>query len=267
MENIVFEKKVSKGSKFNQIYIPLEMDEIIEVGDLMQVKLLKKNSKLYYKNQKKLLEFKEYLIKKVFSELQRFEKIKRIFIVGSFLNNVIYNDIDIVISVENCDDNVRESLEKKIEEFLTKKFNQKFHILLLNKDKIEKLRKIDPLTRVMFNNYVSNKEYKLDYKKIIDKGHIRFLLMMPRDLLEITLSSKIFYNNLRRLITIKRFLKNMNLDIKNISSQLERELDIKILDKIRNNKEINEKEIKVLRKKIKNKIDDINELIKNGKKK
>ena len=64
MEEIVFEKKVSKGSKFNQIYIPKEMESIVEVGDLVQIKLLEKHKALYYKNQKKLPDFKEYLINK-----------------------------------------------------------------------------------------------------------------------------------------------------------------------------------------------------------
>ena len=273
MENLVFEKRVSKGSRFNQIYIPREMEGIIEVGDLMQIRLLEKNSRIYYKNQKKLSEFKEYLIKEIFYSLQTFKEIKRVFIIGSFLRDIIYNDIDIIISVGKQEDgnrkngnekNSEKNLERKIEEFLTKKFNQKFHILLFNEEKLEKLIKIDPLTKVMLNNYISNKDIKLVYKKIINKKHIKFLLMMPEDLLEINLSSKIFYNNLQRLIAIERFLKNMSLDIKNISFQLEKELDIEILNKIKDNKEINKKEKEILRKKIKKKISDIRGMLREG---
>src|SRR4030043_1102522 len=145
MEEIVFEKKVSKGSKFNQIYIPKEIKEIVEVGDLVQVRLLEKHKELYYKNQKKLPDFKEYLIKKVFSDLQRFKEIKAIFVVGSFLDETIYNDIDIIILT----DKEKNISEKNIENLLIKNFNQKFHVLLFNEKKLRILMEKDPITRVM----------------------------------------------------------------------------------------------------------------------
>jgi len=203
MEEIVFEKKVSKGSKFNQIYIPKEMERIVEVGDLVQIKLLEKHKELYYKNQKKLPDFKEYLIKNIFSDLQRFNEIKTIFVVGSFLYETIYNDIDIIIII----DKEKKVSEKNIENLLIKTFNQKFHVLLFSEEKLRTLIEKDPLTRIMFNNYISNKKIDFDYKKKIDEKHIMFLLMMPEDLLELRLPSKIFYNNLRRLITIEEFFK------------------------------------------------------------
>src|SRR3989338_9269341 len=50
-----FEHKISQGSRFNQIYIPKEMEEIFEVGDIVQVRLLKKKEQLHYsKTLKKL---------------------------------------------------------------------------------------------------------------------------------------------------------------------------------------------------------------------
>ena len=66
-----FEHKISKGGRFNQVYIPKEMEEIFEVGDIVQVKLLKKKEQLHYsKTLKKLGEFKERLIKEIFSSLK-----------------------------------------------------------------------------------------------------------------------------------------------------------------------------------------------------
>ena len=56
----------------------------------------------------------------------------------------------------------------------------------------------------------------------------------------------------------------MSLDIKNISFQLEKELDIEILNKIKDNKEINKKEKEILRKKIKKKISDIRGMLREG---
>lgn len=260
MQEIIFNKKVSKGSRFNQIYIPKEMENTVEVGDLVQIRLLKKYTELYYKNQKKLSEFKEYLIKNIFSSLQKFGEVKTIFIVGSFLYETIYNDVDIVIIVDRGGEN----FEKNIENLLAKKLNQKFHVLLFSEKKLRTLVEKDPLTRAMFNSYISNKKIELNYKKTIDEKHIKFLLMMPEDLLELKMPSKIFYDNLRRLITIKQFLKNKELDREIILNQIEKEINIKLLNKIKNNKEINNKEINSLRKVIKEKIKSIRGGIKNG---
>jgi len=262
MQEIIFKKKVSKGSRFNQIYVPKEMENIVDVGDLVQVRLLKKYTEIYYKNQKKLSDFKEYLIKNIFSGLQRFTDIKAIFIVGSFLYETIYNDIDIILIINER----RENFEKIITNLLTKNLNQKFHVLLFNEKKLKNLIEKDPLTRSMFNNYISNKKIKLSYKKIIDKKHIKFLLMMPEDLLELKMPSKIFYDNLRRLITIEQFLKNKEIDRETILNQIKKEINLPLLSKIKENKEINNKEMSLLRKIIKEKINKIKRVIKNGQK-
>ncbi|MDP3027737.1 MAG: hypothetical protein Q8N63_08595 [Nanoarchaeota archaeon] len=260
MEEIVFEKKVSKGSKFNQIYIPKDMGNIVEVGDLVQVRLLEKHKELYYKNQKKLPDFKEYLIKKVLSDLQRFKEIKAIFVVGSFLYETVYNDIDIIIIT----DEEKKVSEKNIENLLIKNFNQKFHVLLFNEERLRDLIEKDPITRVMLNNYISNKKIDFDYKKKIDKKHILFLLMMPEDLLELKMPSKIFYDNLRRLIAIEEFLRNKDLERGDLLNKIKKEINIKLLDKIKNNEEVNNEEMGILREFIKKKIKDIKKMIKNG---
>jgi len=260
MEEIVFEKKVSKGSKFNQIYIPKEMGNIVEVGDIVQVRLLEKHKELYYKNQKKLPDFKEYLIKKVFSDLQRFSEIKAIFVVGSFLYETIYNDIDIII-ITNEEKKIS---EKNIENLLIKTFNQKFHVLLFNEERLRDLIEKDPLTRVMLNNYVSNKKIDFDYKIKIDKKHILFLLMMPEDLLELSMPSKIFYDNLRRLVAIEEFLRNKGLERESLLNKIKKEIDIRLLDKIKNNEEVNNEEMSILRDFIKKKIKKIKKIMKNG---
>lgn len=257
---IIFKKKVSKGSKFNQVYIPREMENIVEVGDLVQVRLLKKKTELYYKNQKKLSNFKEYLITNIFSNLQRFNEIKAIFIVGSFLHEDIYNDIDIII-ISNKEN---KNLEKDIENLLTKKFNQKFHVLLFKEEKLRTLIEKDPLIRTMFNNYISNKKINLNYKRTIDKKHIKFLLMMPEDLLELEMPSKIFYDNLRRLISIEQFLINEELDRIFILNRLKKEIKGDLLSKLKNNELISNEETNSLRKLIKEKIKNISKIIKNG---
>jgi hypothetical protein len=195
--------------------------------------------------------------------LQRFNEIKTIFVVGSFLYETIYNDIDIIIIT----DKEGKLSEENIEDLLIKTFNQKFHVLLFNEEKLRTLIEKDPLTRVMLNNYVSNRKINFDYKKKIDEKHIMFLLMMPEDLLELRLPSKTFYDNLRRLITIEQFLRNKELERQELLNQVKKEINIKLLDKIKNNEEINSEEVSILREFIKKKIKKIKKIMKNGQEK
>jgi len=251
----MFEKKVSKGSRFNQVYIPKDMEDKIEVGDLVEVRLIKKHIEVYYHNVNKLSEFKKYLIKNIFSELSKINKVKEVFLVGSFLHDTIYNDIDLVIALEN------KELIKNIEKGLTKKFNQKFHVLGISIEKLRKLVKVDPITRAMFDSYVSNKEIIFDKDRTIDKNHINFLLMMPEDLLDIELSSKVFYDNIRRLVTIELFLQYDKLENKIIVDKVRKLLGDDLFKEIKNNLEINKDELGKIRKIIKKKIKWVKKMI------
>ena len=255
---IKFNKRVSKGSKFNQIYLPKEMENIIEVGDLVQVRLLEKKPKIYYKNQKKLSVFKEYIVKNIFSIIEKNNEIEMAFIVGSFLEGN-YNDIDVVIITNN------ENLEKIIDSQLSKELDQKFHVISFNKEKLKTFIETDPLIRSMFNNYLSNKKINLDFNKKIDWNHLNFLLMMPEDLLDLEVSSKIYFNNLRRLITIERFLNDKQSSRNIILDEILNILPENILDRIRSNEPINNKETKFIKNIIKEKIKKIRS-IKNGEK-
>lgn len=269
MQNIQFIHKISKGSKFNQIYIPKEMEADFEVGDSVEVKLLKKKEKLYYsQNLKKLSDFKEKLIKEVFSILNKFNEINQIFIAGSFLTQKIdYNDIDLIVVINK---NKNEKLEENIYNELIEKINLKFHIIAIQEDKLHFLEKNCPLTKSMFYYYISNKEFNPSAERNIDKNHIKFLLMMPEDLLEINIGSKKFYDNIRRLITIKRFLEDKELNPKKINNELElilNKIGTDVISILKNNEQIDEKIIKKLREIIKNKLKDIkNFLNKNGQK-
>ncbi len=260
---ISFNKKVSKGGQFNQIYIPKFMEGKIEVGDLVEVKLLKKQIQFNYENQKVLSGFKKYLIKNIFSNLQKFKDITIIFVVGSFLYEDIYNDIDVIIVAET----EKKNLERNVEDLLRKKLNQRFHILVFNKRELKTLIEKDPLTRAMLNSYVSNKKIEFDYKKTIDENHINFLLMMPEDLLEITLFSRTFYDSLRRLIVIEQFLKDKELDRREILNQIKKDMNPELLTKIKNNAELNSNEIETLRKIMGEKIKKIRKIMENGGKK
>ena len=77
MEAQTFTHKVSRGSRYNQIYIPKNMADFFDVGDIVEIKLIEKKESLHYsKNLRelgKLGEFKEGIIKSSFSLQKREE--------------------------------------------------------------------------------------------------------------------------------------------------------------------------------------------------
>ena len=154
-----FEHKVSKGSRFNQIYIPKEMESIFEVGDVVKVKLLKKRNGLFYsKGLQKIGEFKEKLVKDVFSFFGNFHNIKQVFVVGSFLvGKIDYKNIDLIIIINKKS----KDLEEKIYNCIIQKFQLKFHLIIIQEDHFSNLLKICPLTKSMFYYYISNKKFEI----------------------------------------------------------------------------------------------------------
>ncbi|MBI5065720.1 hypothetical protein HZA97_05785 [Candidatus Woesearchaeota archaeon] len=258
MQGLMFRKKVSVGTKFNQIYIPKELNQSIQPGDLVEVRLIEKSTNLYFHDVKQISEFKKELIKRIFSFLFEF-KIEQMFIVGSFLSEKTdYNDIDLVLITDESG----EVFEKKIYSALTEEFGLKFHLLTIGKDNLEKLLKICPLTRSMFNNFISNKEFLATYEKIIDKNHLQMLLMMPEDLLEIELNSRVYFDNLRRLITIKNFLLNKNLNREKISEELKDILGEKLYCFTKKDEKLSSETISTIQKQLSKKIKEIKQLIK-----
>jgi len=260
---IKFRKNVSKGSRFNQIYVPKDMENSIEVGDEVEVRLVRKCVRLHYsKGLKKLSEFKENLIKEIFYFLNEVANFDLVFVVGSFLTEKIsYNDIDIVLITQK-----KENIEESIYNKLIEKFNLRFHIISIEEKKFYHLLKICPLTKAMFSKFICNKIITIEDERLIDKNHLKFLLMMPEDLLVIKLNSRTFFDNLRRLITIERFLKNESLDIVLINEELKKLISNSLYSKIKYNEEIENNSIDFLKRIIKAKLEKIKGLIQNGKK-
>ena len=177
----------------------------------------------------------------------KFKEIKQAFFFGSFLTKKVeYNDIDLLIVAEN----------KRFDEIVYKeiidKFNLKFHIISISEDKFFELSEICPLTRSMLSQSVSNKKFKMPEKRI-DKKHIEFLLMMPEDLIKIRADSRVFYDNIRRLIVIEIFLENNEKSNKTAEKEMTESLG-KMFEKMKNNEEISDKEVEEIRKIIKNKL-------------
>ena len=84
---------------------------------------------------------------------------------------------------------------------------------------------------------------------------------MPEDLLEVETDSRVFYDNLRRLITIEMFLENKNVNPNKINNELKKILGKSMFAYIKNNEEVNNKIIKEFRNIIKNKLNKIRKLL------
>jgi len=227
------------------------MQQYFQAGDIVEVRLVEKNNFLFFsKNLKEISEFKEKLAKDIFFSLKDFN-IKQAFLVGSFLTKKVdYNDIDLLI-VSNHEN------EEKIYNFLAEKFNLKFHILVIKEENFSKLLEICPLTRSMLFYYISNKEFKGLPKRVLDKKHINFLLMMPKDLLEVKAESRVFYDSIRRLLAIDYFLRAKNEDTCKIDVEIEKIIGKDLFEIIRRNGTITDKEFLLLRKIIKQKLNSI----------
>ena len=246
-----FTHKVSKGSRFNQIYIPQEFKEYFEVGDIIEVKLLKKNNELHFSRKIQLSDFKKKIIKEIFNCLNEFKEIKQVFVFGSFLTKKVdYNDIDIMIISDKLNEN-------KAYDLISEKVNMKIHIITMPEAKLEELKKICPLTRSMFYYSISNRQFLLEEKSEIDKKHLEFLLMMPEDILKINVDGKTLYNNIRRLITIENFIKNKSEDPLKVNAEIENIINKNIQSKINDNEQLSDEEIKKLKSIIKNKLNKI----------
>ena len=119
----------------------------------------------------------------------------------------------------------------------------------------------------MFYYFISNMPFEINNgdklnKSEIDKKHIKFLLMMPEDLLKINLNSRVFYDAIRRLITINRFLENKELNPLEIEAELKELMGDSLFNYIKNNEALEDKIVEKLRNIIKNKLDKINKILK-----
>jgi len=258
MENVVFQHAVSKGSRFNQIYVPERHREDFEVGDVVEVRLLRKQNKIFYsENTKKLPDFKEKIVLDIFNILSKNKKIDQVLVFGSFLTkDVDYNDIDILLIGE-------EGIEGQAYRDLTSRLKLKFHIISANKENLLKTLEICPVTRGMLYYFVSNGEFKVSGETKLDIKHLRYLLMMPEDLLNVNLDSgRAYYDALRKLVTVEGFLQGKKIAPDEVDGELLEEISDKALQRIKENSIVNGHIIEGIQEIIDKKLKKIHELIK-----
>lgn len=256
---ITFTKEVSKGSRFNQVYIPKSLSEVIEAGDIVEVKLIRKVKEDFYTNRTlQLSDFKQRLIKDIFNVLKQYPQIQQAYIVGSFLTKIVgYDDIDLMLVVDKED----EAFEKELDKKLTTTFNQRFHILLYTREKLQRALERCPITRSMFTSCVSNKPVLSLTKRIIDINYLKYLLMFPEDLLEVELPGKPVYGALRKIVTIYRFLEKKPLYAPDIEKELLTQLGKKLVERLISNATLHKREFVEIRSFLRRKIRSIKTLL------
>ncbi len=259
-----FTHTVSKGSRYNQIYVPKSMQKEFELGDIVEVILIEKKNKLFYSPHiKRLSNFKDRLIREIFSFLSKFKEIEQVFVFGSFLTTQIeYHDIDLLIFLKK----ESEELDKKILDSLIGEFNLKFHILSATREGFLKVLEYSPIERSMMYYFVSNKEFKVPSKREIHEDNIRSLLMMPEDIFKVRFDEgRVFYDSLRKLITIESFLRGKDIAPETIDKEIISLLNEKKLKILKENEYVNNELFRELKGIFKAKVERIHEML-HGKK-
>ena len=259
--SIRFRARVSKGSKFSQIYVPKSVEEI-GAGDLVEVRLVQKRVSLFSRHVKNLPVFKQKVLEGVI-RIGLGCGVQNVFVVGSFLTDVAgYHDIDVLVLVRDGEN--RSVWSERVLDAIIEEFPLKFHVLALWESEFEHLRNSCPLTNSMLYRYVSSRGISKTSSRFIDKNRILFLLMLPEDALGVIVESRTLYDCVRRVVTIERFLKKESVDVLEVVKQVENILGVKIFEFLKRNEQINDDIRNHVRSLLRERIESVKELLKNG---
>lgn len=262
MNTIRFRAKVSKGSKFSQIYVPKNVE--VGAGDLVEVRLVEKRVSLYSHDVKELPVFKQKIIESAV-RISLKHGAEDVFVVGSFLSGgVEYRDIDVLLIVKDAGD--RERISSNILSELIHEIPLKFHVFAVWRSELDALLKSCPLTRSMIERYISTMVVPKKIDKVVDEKRIFQLLMLPEDCLDVDVESRTLFDCLRRVFIIESFLLGNNIAAVDIIKVMEMSVGKSIVGFLRNNNIINGVIRENIRNVLRKKIVRIKELVRRGKK-
>ena len=171
-----------------------------------------------------------------------------------------YQDVDILIFSE-------EDIEAEAYHALENKIDMKFHILVAKKELFLEELKISPLLRSMLSTFISSSSFSLPVETHIDEKYLRYLLMMPKDLLKVKLDEgRVYYDSLRKLLVIEYFLKDKELSPALLEEKICTLLDKEKVALLRENRYVPDAFLSEIRTIIKKKLSTIEKLLKNGEK-
>jgi hypothetical protein len=221
-------KKISKGSRFNQIYLKKNEGIEFQPGKAVIIKsVLEEPESNIFEYRVTLSNIKKQIVKSIFGIIDDNCSYDNILITGSFLEKGFnFNDIDIIIiNPKNTD---------KVKELITENIGIKPHLILIDSKSLNKGIKRDPLFRLMIDRYVSIKRTLFRRDKEIDYKLIDIYLVRNKnlidgfDLLNIGQRKKM----LRDFVGLKLFAENKEITIKGIEKETERIFGKDIIEKL-----------------------------------
>ena len=245
-------ESVSKGSRFNQIYIPKSANYEFIVGEKVVITPLTKHLKedispIFYRIDK-LNPIKTEICNRILNSLDFADNV---IIFGSFLDKGYnFNDVDIFAVTDKKVD--LSSFKKRIQ----KELEIKPHLIVIDNKSLHKGYKTDPLFRDALSRFVSKKRIMLKKDKDINYKILDVHLLASKDLENNYdhIDGNTKYKLIKNMIAIKLFmedrpLSDINQEIKKIFGDIEKikknMLDKKpFVDKFK--KEYNKLEKKIL---------------------
>jgi len=243
-------KKISKGTRFNQIYLQKNEGIGFEPGKAVIITpltyILDKELSIFEYNVK-LDSLKKEIVKKIFKIIENTGYYDNIIITGSFLNKGFnFEDIDmIIINPKDIDqDTLKNSIKQSI--------GIAPHLILIDSKSFNKGIKRDPLFRLMINRYVSIKRAIFRKDKEINYKLLDIYLLKNKnlidgyDLFNIKQRKKL----LRDFISIKLFAENKEITINNVEKETEKIFGKDIIERLfyYGDSEIKQKFIEKLKK-------------------
>ena len=230
MQEII--RKISKGTRFNQIYLKKNEGFGFEPGKTVIVmpvlEVIKKDSNLFEYNVK-LNNIKKEIAKKIFENINESGHCENILITGSFLEEGFdFNDIDIII-IDSKGINEK-NLKEKIEESI----GIKAHLIFIEAEMLNKGIERDPLFRLMIGKYVSVKRIKLRRKININYKLLDAYLVKDHNLIDCfdILSIRERMKLLRDFIGIKLFSEGKNVSLESIKKEIEKMFGRETIEKL-----------------------------------
>jgi len=224
-------KKISKGTRFNQIYLQKSEGLGFESGKTVIIRALAdaiaKELPIFEYNVK-LNSLKKEIVKTIFKIIDNNGSYDNIIITGSFLDEGFnFEDIDIIIINPKID-------KSALKDSIRQSIGIAPHLILIDSESFNKGIRRDPLFRLMVDRYVSikraifHKDKKANYK-LLDIYLIKNRnLVDGYDLLSIKQRKKL----LRDFISIKLFVDDKEVTIKNIKNEIERIFGNEVIEKL-----------------------------------
>ena len=196
----------------DQIYIPKKRANF-GIGSYVVIKPLEEKRIIenpFFYNISHIEPIKIAVINEIFKIIEKLSETDNIIITGSFLEKGFrFNDIDVIIVVENSIKNIEKVLENRI--------GANFHVIVMNNRALIKGLETDPLYRDMLTKCIARKRFIYKAKPKINYKLLDLHLIKSKALIDnfdfLTGDEK--YTMTRNLIAINQFVykKGRRIDI------------------------------------------------------